>query len=227
MADTPDTPAVQESFESGIVQGRQYRYTIDGLGVQLDRYVGGVCSTLMVRSSTIGLVGALRIAKLCLAHHGDGATLENVIDLRDELINLVSGTCVGPNGSPLPTAGTPRSPPQSPDRCSPVPDSSDVMLGDTQSWPEIYADTQSRTPTPTDSHGSVPQILSPPKSQIPTSSDDDGVEGPEAHGFGEPCVWHNCMLCFKDAYVACYNCDIFLCTEHQNRFKQATYCSCP
>ena len=224
MADAPDTPAVQESFESGIVQGRQYRYTIDGLGVQLDRYVGGVCSTLMVRSSTIGLVGALRIAKLCSAHHEDGATWENVTDLRDELINLVT------NGSrPLPTPGNPRSPPQSPDRCSPVPDSSD-SLGDTQSPPETYeihADTQSRTPTPTDSLGSVRQILLPPKSQIPTSSDDDGVEGPEAHGFGEPCGWHNCMLCFKDAYVACLKCDIFLCTEHQNRFKQATYYSCP
>ena len=108
MADAPDTPAVQESIESGIVQGRQYRYTIDGLGVQLDRYVGGVCSTLMVRSSTIGLVGALRIAKLCSAHHEDGATWENVTDLRDELINLVT------NGSrPLPTPGNPRSPPQS------------------------------------------------------------------------------------------------------------------
>ena len=52
-------------------------------------YIVNFCErVLKVSSSDLGAVCALRIAQLCLAHCKDGATWDNVIDLRDELTKL-------------------------------------------------------------------------------------------------------------------------------------------
>ena len=70
------------------VDNIEFREVADGWELDVD--IGGVKHTLVVRSSEAngGSQGALRIAKICLAHHHDGASWDKVEELRDEMYTL-------------------------------------------------------------------------------------------------------------------------------------------